>query len=524
MDQEVDHVYFLQCTVTGLIKIGHGKHEDKYKSRTPWLVRSTASIVIIERIRLMYIRTRTGISPERRVIAWIRKRIHPYCWGTSDRFKQGFTQTSSRQILDFFGCLRFGLPRRLLANAQERGLYGACNWATYLVFSVKWAASVPETLVKIDIDCHSKGSYQGAVEFVEWLRGNGFPGLFWSRSTNGRGIHAYIVVRKHQICDVELDQALLNLERWLQYQHHLQGWDVEKVEVKGRPPIFEWGVEKYELKNVRLGTLAKVPVEAIDRPEELMATTSVSIPWLNRLGLEVPKGWEKKNITCSTYSLPIRESGFGEIDFEELRLWQPETGSRVWCPWIERMAKTGLVEDDSMGRVVYELAKWLLWIELFDRDDRQELATELLQAYVLNKHNGHVSRLNEGHEAEVLSQVERIVASAGKISQDSEELFERIRQGREDGKYWRPIRIIPLLSGTKATIGLDDVQYNCSTYYSLPIRDDALPAIIEDKLLCYAQRHRMRRTQGQYPFVRFSRRLLNYLCDRKGSARLARRS
>ena len=44
--------------------------------------------------------------------------------------------------------------------------------------------------------------------------------------------------------------------------------------------------------------------------------------------------------------------------------------------------------------VIFELAKWLLWVELFDRDDRQELATELLQAYVLNKHNGHVSRLN----------------------------------------------------------------------------------------------------------------------------------
>ena len=469
----------------------------------------------------MYIRGSSRISPEKRVLAWIRKRIHPYCWGTSDRFKQGFTQTSSRQILDFFGCLRFGLPKRFLPTPRNGDFMAHVTGQLILYFQANGRRSVPETLVKIDIDCHSKGSFQGAVECVEWLRRNGFPGLFWCRSTNGRGIHAYIVVRKHQICDVELDQALLNLERWLQYQHHLQGWDVEKVEVKGRPPIFEWGVEKYELKDVRLGTLAKVPVEALDRPEELMATTSLSFARLNRLGLEVPKGWEIKDITCSTYSLPISNSGFGEINLEELRLWQPETGSRVWCPWIERMAKIGLVEDDSMGRVVYELAKWLLCIELFDQDDCQELATELLQAYVLNKHNGHVSRLNEGHEAEVLSQVERIVASAGKITQDSEELFERIRQGREDGKYWRPIRIVPLLSGTRATIGLDDVQYNCSTYYSLPIREDGLPAPIEDKLVQYAKRMRMRRTQGEYPFVRFSRRLLNYLCDRKGSARLS---
>ena len=36
-----------------------------------------------------------------------------------------------------------------------------------------------------------------------------------------------------------------------------------------------------------------------------------------------------------------------------------------------------------------------------------------------------------------------------------------------------------------------------------------IPASIEDKLVQYAKRMRMRRTQGEYPFVRFSRRLLN---------------
>ena len=128
---------------------------------------------------------------------------------------------------------------------------------------------------------------------MEWLRDNGFPGLFWCRSTNGRGIHAYVVVRKHQIDDVILDRGLLNLERWLQYQHHLQGWDIEMIEVKGRPPIFEWGVEKYELRNVKMGSLAKVPMDLLDRPEELMATTSLSVARLNRLGLEVPKGMEQ---------------------------------------------------------------------------------------------------------------------------------------------------------------------------------------------------------------------------------------
>ena len=40
----------------------------------------------------------------------------------------------------------------------------------------------------------AEGSFQGAVECVDWLKSNGFPNLFlfWSRSTNGRGIHAYL--------------------------------------------------------------------------------------------------------------------------------------------------------------------------------------------------------------------------------------------------------------------------------------------------------------------------------------------
>jgi hypothetical protein len=44
---------------------------------------------------------------------------------------------------------------------------------------------------------------------------------------------------------------------------------------------------------------------------------------------------------------------------------------------------------------------------------------------------------------------------------------------------------------------------------------------IEEKLHNYAKQTRMRRSQGEYPFVRMSRRLLNYLSDRKSSARLS---
>ena len=120
-----------------------------------------------------------------------------------------------------------------------------------------------------------------------------------------------------------------------------------------------------------------------------------------------------------------------------------------------------------------------------------------------------------------VEQVDRIVASAGEITQDSEDLFERIRQGREDGKYWRKIMVFPLLSGNRETTGVVKEQYSCATYYSVPIREGAVSVSIEDKLVQYAKQKRMRRTQGEYPFVRFSRRFLNHLCERKGLARLS---
>jgi hypothetical protein len=272
-----------------------------------------------------------------------------------------------------------------------------------------------------------------------------------------------------------------------------------------------------------MGSLAKVPVDLLDRPEELMATTSLSVARLNRLGLEVPRSWNRETYCSTDNRLPRGDDCFGDISFEDVRLWQPETGSRVWCLWIERIARIGLVEDDSMESVVFELAKWLLWVELFDRNDREDFATHLLRAYVLNKHNGHITRLNEGRESEVLSQVQRIVASAGEINQDSAKLFERIRKDRDNGQYRRKIRIARLLSEGTAINGSEseEQQDNCSTYYSLPIRDDLLPPPIEDKLLLYAKQKGMRRSHEEYPFIRFSRRLLNLLCDRKGSARLS---
>ena|SRR5271157_3919684 len=86
-----------------------------------------------------------------------------------------------------------------------------------LYFQADGRYKAEETLIEIDIDCHARGSYAGACECVEWLIANGFPGLFWSRSTNGKGVHAYLRINKRGHGDCRLNDAMGNLERWLQY-------------------------------------------------------------------------------------------------------------------------------------------------------------------------------------------------------------------------------------------------------------------------------------------------------------------
>lgn len=472
--------------------------------------------------------TSSKIPTERQVLTWLRKRIHPGCWGRSDHRKEGFRRTTRRQVLNCFRGLRFGLPGCHLPRMTNSLMMEHMAGKLILYFQADGRYEVAETLICIDIDCHERGSYEGACACVAWLVDHGFPGLFWSRSTNGRGVHAYVRVDKVQTNDRGLDRALLEFERWLKFQLAVQKWDIEDIEVKGRPPLYTWGDEKYELLGVKMGSLAKLPVEAVDRPAELMVTTLKRVDELRLLGEEVPSDRvpEGEEDNCTTYTLPLRDDPFGEIDADDLNPFIPDPRNREWPFWVERMAKIGLVDEDSMAEVVFELAKWLLWIELFGEEEREARSIELLQRYVLDKHNGLVTRLNEGKEDEVLSHVGRIVEGAGSMAAESKELFLRVRQKRQQRKYKRLIEIIPILEGSDGegfVPGMSDVpggeEYNCTTY-SLPLSPESLPPALEDRLIQHAETHRMRRSRGEFPLVRFARRFLGLLWHNTGSARI----
>lgn len=223
--------------------------------------------------------------------------------------------------------------------------------------------------------------------------------------------------------------------------------------------------------------------------------------------------------------MPLRDDLL-DITSDEGTHFVPGQRNREWPLWVERLARIGLVEDDTMTEVVFELAKWLLWVELHGEDDREARTVELLQRYVLEKHNGCVTRLNEGKEGEVLSQVERIVEGACEMSAGSKEVFLRIRQKRQQGGYKRLIEIVPVLRRDRGEVFVsvtpedpEEGGYK-STTYSLPLREIPLPRAIEVELVRYAQDSKMRRSRGEFPLVRFALRFLGSLWLSRGAARI----
>ncbi len=167
-------------------------------------------------------------------------------------------------------------------------------------FTSDGRSSSAEALVNIDIDCHGSGTLAGAIAFAEHLKAARFPSLYYEVSTNGNGVHGYIVVEKGDLGDDGLNGALIVLDRWLKAELSVGDWDVENVEVKGQAPEFTWGATKFELKGYKSGQLAKLPREALARAEELRGTTRLTVQELRKL--TVPEA----ETGLRTTSAPVR--------------------------------------------------------------------------------------------------------------------------------------------------------------------------------------------------------------------------
>jgi hypothetical protein len=119
-----------------------------------------------------------------------------------------------------------------------------------------------QTLVCIDIDCHTRGTREEAERFARFLARTFFPDAPWEPSTYGRGVHLYVILDKTfghvGNCPAEfINEKLHRLE--LRLQEIAAQFDVEGIEVRGRCPEIHYHDGK--ASNISYGEkcFAKVP-------------------------------------------------------------------------------------------------------------------------------------------------------------------------------------------------------------------------------------------------------------------------
>ena len=141
-------------------------------------------------------------------------------------------------------------------------------------------------LLMLDIDVHKTGSTTEAKRFAKILESH-FPGLYWEPSTNGRGIHCYLLLDKLGLDAGSVNNLALNrLQPFLRALVDQHGINVELVEIKGTAPVvsFDYG----RVAALKCGTLAKIP-RNVSRFHEWESTAKITVAQLlgNRFDVEV---------------------------------------------------------------------------------------------------------------------------------------------------------------------------------------------------------------------------------------------
>ncbi len=196
-----------------------------------------------------------------------------------------------------------------------------------------------------------------------------------------------------------------------------------------------------------------------------------------------------------------------------------DVNSGQWVESCVEWATNGLPGDDTLLPVVANLARWFYFVEFVDMSQAQRLdrVTELMQTFVANKHNGHVSTLNLGKLQDVMKRVARIVKRS--IAKATEkDLFLRLVQKRRTGQYRTVYYLEPLI--TARTTGTSAFPLLCLKCVIREKDDSPLPPSIQQRLEKIAGENNMRKRGGDYPFVKFARRFLNAIWQGEGKAHI----
>ena len=211
--------------------------------------------------------------------ALLRKLISPYGYGTKDAL--GYHRPTNKALVDDYNTRGY---IRGLTNAQMMDHF---EGRSTVYFWADGRIRTPRALICIDIDCHKFGSLAAALIFAKYLAETIFPGLYIEPSTNGKGVHAYLIIDKrgfgdlylHGLCRL-LDETLKVVHReWQAGNPHLP---VEGVEIKGHPPRIEW-TRDGRIDEFTSGQFVKLPREMLSRFDEFARTTVLDDRRINDL-------------------------------------------------------------------------------------------------------------------------------------------------------------------------------------------------------------------------------------------------
>lgn len=227
-------------------------------------------------------------------------------------------------------------------------------------------------------------------------------------------------------------------------------------------------------------------------------------------------------------------------------------GSGRWS-WrkVMDLARNGIPEEHRLFEYLLLLARPLVWRDYYHLPptERVRKAEEDLLYWVLNKHNGLVTRVQQGQIDNIRHEVRRQVTVAlTKTDISLTKFYDTMRQN--DRVYPSRVQRISDLIRSKPTssssgccldhitdqqdtvtqdqpVEANDTTSNkdsssfslvcCMRYIKEP-DDTPLPVAVLQKLEGIAKDNGMRRSGGEYPFIRFARRLLNAVWVESGAA------
>lgn len=258
----------------------------------------------------------------RRVAKWLLAHVHDLNWGRravyTDYDQYDYPQNlvplpaNNKDLVErFIRREQFFFPKRLsqklifrhlLAEPVKHHVNGeVVTKPETLYFTGRCSRRRQQcvTLLLIDIDNHKSGSLAEARHFAGELR-RYFPGLYWETSTNGQGVHAFLLLDKTGVGDAVYNRVVLGeFQPWLRKVLAYTGRAVETVEVKGTAPVAYYDETGSTLVEFRFGLLAKLPRDW-RRFAELQQTTRLSVAQLRQIiaNNPVPEG-----VSLNTFSL-----------------------------------------------------------------------------------------------------------------------------------------------------------------------------------------------------------------------------